>query len=293
MKTPAAHDEGDPSRLKKKPFFILFFLSALFIFAAFCNHAKKDEKVKQQAADSIALKQHQQYLADSQAKADVHKKKIYLTFDDGPNDGTPNVLKAVKEEGVPVSFFIVGKHVFDTPDQAATWQQIKADNAVELCNHSYTHALNRYSSYYRHPDLVVKDIEKNNEQLGFTNPVVRMPGRNAWRIDSLSHTDIKASKPAIDSVHKAGFAIMGWDLEWIFDHKTYVLKSDADQLLRQIKYMLDTGDTKTPGHLVLLAHDQTFRSKTSLEQLHFLLKNLKNNPDYVLVLADSYPGIKK
>src|SRR5690242_9323024 len=39
------------------------------------------------------------------------KKKIYLTFDDGPNKGTRNVLDIVKDEQIPVTFFIVGEHV--------------------------------------------------------------------------------------------------------------------------------------------------------------------------------------
>jgi peptidoglycan/xylan/chitin deacetylase (PgdA/CDA1 family) len=40
------------------------------------------------------------------------KKKLYLTFDDGPNKGTKNVIDIIKDEDVPVSFFIVGEHVF-------------------------------------------------------------------------------------------------------------------------------------------------------------------------------------
>ena len=33
------------------------------------------------------------------------KKKIYLTFDDGPNKGTQKVLHIMQEEAVPVTFF--------------------------------------------------------------------------------------------------------------------------------------------------------------------------------------------
>ena len=221
------------------------------------------------------------------------KKKIYLTFDDGPNDGTMNVLNAVKEDNVPVSFFIVGKHVFDSPGQSATWQQLQADSVLEICNHSYSHALNHYKRYYSHPGAVVKDIELNNEKLGLHTNVVRMPGRNAWRIGTINLTDIKESKAAIDSVHQAGFVIMGWDLEWIFDPKTLTLVTDTALLLRQIQNKLATGNTRTPGHLVLLAHDQAFNSDSAVVKLHFLFRHLKDNPEYELVLAKSYPGITK
>src|SRR5689334_11102870 len=45
------------------------------------------------------------------------KKKIYLTFDDGPNKGTRKVLHIAQEEQVPVTFFIVGEHVFASTTQ--------------------------------------------------------------------------------------------------------------------------------------------------------------------------------
>ncbi|HYG49291.1 MAG TPA: polysaccharide deacetylase family protein, partial [Flavobacteriales bacterium] len=53
------------------------------------------------------------------------KKKLYITFDDGPNKGTRNVLDIVQDEGVPVSFFIVGEHVFASPTQARLWDSLK------------------------------------------------------------------------------------------------------------------------------------------------------------------------
>jgi peptidoglycan-N-acetylglucosamine deacetylase len=293
MESPAANDEGEPESFSNQFRFSIFFLLVIVVSIASCKQSKKETAKIQPAVDSTAIKQQQQRIADSLAKTAPPKKKIYLTFDDGPNDGTMNVLNAVKEEHVPVSFFIVGKHVFDSPEQSATWQQLKADSAIELCNHSYTHALNHYTSYYQHPGAVVKDIERNKEQLGFNTNVVRMPGRNAWRIGSINHTDIKESKAAVDSVHKAGYAVIGWDVEWMFDHKTLSLATDTDLLLRQIQNMLDAEKTKTPGHIVLLAHDQAFRSEASVEQLHSLFRQLKSNPEYELVLAGNYPGVKK
>jgi len=201
-------------------------------------------------------------------------------------------LNAVKEDSIPATFFIVGKHVFDSPQQEETWKELKADTNIELSNHSYTHALNKYTHFYQDPEGVVADFEKSANALGFTNNVVRMPGRNAWRIDSVRHTDIKESSAAIDSVHHAGFAVMGWDVEWMFDHSSLALTSDADLLLRQIENMLEARKTKTDGHLVLLAHDQAFQTMESIEKLHYLIRQLKNNPDYELVLAANYPGVK-
>lgn len=293
METPAANDEGEPARLKGQFHFSILFLSVLLLFFASCKQTKKEVKNEQAPIDTVVIKQRPPHKTDSLVKKIVPKKKIYLTFDDGPNKGTMNVLNAVKEDSIPASFFIVGTHVDDSPDQAATWQQLKADSSIELCNHSYSHALNHYTKYYQSPDEVVKDIEHNQQVLGFNNNVVRMPGRNSWRIDSISHTDIKESKAAIDSVQNAGFAVMGWDVEWMFDSKTLALVTDTAQLLRQIENKLATGKTRTPGHLVFLAHDQAFQTEASVEQLHYLFRQLKNNPEYELLLAGRYPGVRK
>lgn len=298
MESTAKSDEGEPggfTSLFSLKRFLLFLFSLLFFLS--CNENKKSPTVSKPPVDSMAIRQQQQRRADSLAKAAVtpvkKKKHIYLTFDDGPNKGTRNVLQAVKDDSVPASFFIVGKHVFDSPEQKATWELLKADSAVQLCNHSYSHANNRYTSYYEVPANTVGDIEKNQSLLVFTNNVVRMPGRNAWRIDSINHTDIKESKEAIDAVHKAGFAIMGWDIEWMFDHKTLTPDPDTDLLLRRIQNMLDANKTRLPDHIVVLAHDQSFQKQEDIDKLHYFIQQLKNNDEYELMLAGNYPGAKK
>jgi peptidoglycan/xylan/chitin deacetylase (PgdA/CDA1 family) len=288
MDIPSSADEAEPGAAKPpfQPYFIL--LTVVFLLAS-CEQKEENTLLSRSglAGKKIRTKEFR-----IPVKKVIQRKKIYLTFDDGPNKGTLNVFNAVKEDSVPASFFIVGKHVYDSPQQEAAFEELKADSAIELCNHSYTHALNHYTKFYQDPEEVVKDIEKNANEVGFNNTVVRMPGRNAWRIDTVRHTDIRESEAAIDSVHHAGFAVMGWDVEWMFDHKDLSLTTDTDQLLRQIENLLAAQKTKTAGHLVLLAHDQAFQTPESLEKLHYLFRQLKNNPEYELELAGNYPGIK-
>jgi len=293
MNASSSADDGDPAKqIFLRPALSLFIIISLITFS--CNN--KDTKKETPALpviDSILVRQQQQKKADSIAKAAERKKKIYITFDDGPNKGTRNVLAAVKEENIAASFFIVGVHIFDSPRQKETWEMLKSDTTVELCNHSYTHAHNRYTSFYEQPAKVVDDFKQAQKIAGFTNSIVRMPGRNAWRIDTINHTDIYESKAAIDSLHQAGFAIMGWDIEWMFDHKTLAVDTSTGLLLRRIDNMLAAGKTKTPGHLVLLAHDQAFQKTEDIEKLYYVIQQLKNNPDYELQLASQYPGVKK
>ncbi len=221
------------------------------------------------------------------------KKRIYLTFDDGPNQGTQNVLDIVRAEAIPATFFIVGEHVFASHHQTAVWDSLKATPSIELCNHSFTHAHNRYAHFYETPAAVVEDIEMTKNRLLPENNIVRAPGRNSWRIDSLRVTDIRKSAPAIDSLQKAGFMVLGWDLEWHYDPKTFQVENTAESLLGQIDSVFKKGRTRYPGNLVLLAHDQVYKSAADSTQLRELIRLLKSRPDYELALVSSYPPIDK
>jgi peptidoglycan/xylan/chitin deacetylase (PgdA/CDA1 family) len=219
------------------------------------------------------------------------KKKIYLTFDDGPNKGTQNVLDIVKGENIPVTFFIVGEHVFASINQNNTWDSLQMATQIEICNHSYTHALhNKFETFYESADTVVADFQRAQDSLDLKNNIVRTPGRNAWRIDSLQFTDLKKSKAAVDSLQKAGFIVMGWDLEWHYDHKELTVKNSADDLLRQIDSVFNNKKTKSPEHLVLLAHDQVYGKTKDSAELRQLIQKLKLKEEYELSLVTSYPG---
>jgi peptidoglycan/xylan/chitin deacetylase (PgdA/CDA1 family) len=293
MDTPAPADEGEPGNTSPFHSRILLFSFCLIVFFS-CNQRKKEMPPAPPPQDTLVKQKAKPEINDTAAAKPVARKKIYLTFDDGPNKGTMNVLRAIKKEAIPVSFFIVGKHVFDSPEQKATWELLKQDSSIELCNHSFSHAGNRYTNFYKNPAGVIKDFDQSRDKLQFSNVVTRMPGRNAWRIgDHLRATDIKESKAAIDSVHKAGYEVMGWDIEWNFDHKTLVPDPDTALLLRRIHNFLNAGTTKTPGHLVLLAHDQSFQKEENVAILIAFLHALKSDPEYEFMVASKYPGIKK
>ena len=225
-------------------------------------------------------------------KAKKKKKKLYITFDDGPNRGTRNVLNIVQDEGAPVSFFIVGEHVFASPAQSKLWDSLKIARQIELCNHSYSHAHSRYESYYTKPDSVVADFKRTHDSLDLDNTIARTPGRNIWRIDTLQFTDLKKSAMAADSLQKAGFQLMGWDLEWHFDHKTMCVATNAEKMIAQIDSVFKHNRTKNKDHLVLLAHDQAYAKSEDSFQLRQFFQLLKQK-DYELSLVGDYPGVVK
>lgn len=221
------------------------------------------------------------------------KKKIYLTFDDGPNKGTRKVLGIIQQEQVPVTFFLIGEHAFASTSQRATWDSLKVAESVELCNHSHTHAWhNRYNKFYEQPDSVVSDFRRCRDSLGLSNAISRTPGRNIWRVDTLRYTDLTKSAAAADSLQQAGFIIIGWDLEWHYDHKSFTLKNRSDELLGQIDSLFAANKTRVPEHLVLLAHDQVYDDPNDSAELHQLIRKLKARGEYELLVTSKFPGVK-
>jgi peptidoglycan/xylan/chitin deacetylase (PgdA/CDA1 family) len=282
-------DEGEPSSGLFYKLAFPFILSLLFTFG--CRDHRKPEALSIQAPALSPLPLRAKTAVVSEPNPKKKKKKIYLTFDDGPNKGTKNVLDLVQQEDVPVTFFIVGQHVFASLGQNQVWDSLKMAKNIELCNHSYSHAHNHYSRFYKKPETVVKDMEKAKEALLPGVNIVRAPGRNSWRIDSLHFTDIRQSKKAIDSLQAAGFVVFGWDLEWHYDAKTLELKNSADELLQQIDSLFRNDKTRTKDNMVILAHDQVYQNPAEVSQLRDLIQKLKKNDDYELALASSYPGI--
>ena len=219
------------------------------------------------------------------------KKTIYLTFDDGPNKGTRKVMHIVAEEQVAVSLFLVGEHVYGSEEQRATFDSLQQSDYIEIENHSYTHASNKYEDFYTRPDSVVNDFKRCADSLALTSNIIRTPGRNIWRSVNINCTDIKKSAAAADSLQKAGFTAIGWDIEWHFDSELKLTETE-DVLLQQVDSMFCKGKTKTPNHLVLPAHDQVYADKEDSSSLHSFIQKLKGTNEYFFEVISHYPGVK-
>ena len=69
----------------------------------------------------------------------VVPKILYLTFDDGPNEGTPEVLAVLRKHRVPATFFInsVNLEIYGTKAENVLVQTIQDGHT--LGDHSYDH----------------------------------------------------------------------------------------------------------------------------------------------------------
>jgi peptidoglycan/xylan/chitin deacetylase (PgdA/CDA1 family) len=220
------------------------------------------------------------------------KKTIYLTFDDGPNKGTKNMMHIVQEEEIPVTLFIVGEHVYGSTAQTAIFDSLVNSKYFEIANHSFTHAFkNKFAKFYQVPDSVLKDFKRCADSLHLTANIIRTPGRNIWRTELINRTDINSSKAAADSLFANGYTIAGWDLEWHYDNNLKLTNTNEEMLL-QIDSMFTNAKTKTADHLVLLAHDQVYEDPADSAELRQFIIKLKAKNDYNFETVSKYPDIK-
>ncbi|WP_245467090.1 MULTISPECIES: polysaccharide deacetylase family protein [unclassified Mesorhizobium] len=91
------------------------------------------------------------FLLHVASPASAADRTIYLTFDDGPLNGTANILDVLQAEQVPATLFMVGMHVEANATSRALLQRAKSMPLVTIGNHSYSHAYNHYRHFYGVP----------------------------------------------------------------------------------------------------------------------------------------------
>lgn len=220
------------------------------------------------------------------------KRVIYLTFDDGPNQGTENLLRILNKRNVCATAFLVGQHAYGSKKQKDGIELLKKDPLVELANHSYTHAHNKYTDFYKNPEAVVRDFDIAKDSLKLTDKIARTPGRNIWRLNNITATDIKSSTLAANSLKKAGYKVIGWDLEWKPTNKM-ALKGNHQLMLKKVDSIFYNDLEKTSRHLVFLTHDQYLTDSDSLDELDLFIEKLQKTNRFVFRKISAYPKINE
>ncbi|MBM7704334.1 delta-lactam-biosynthetic de-N-acetylase [Metabacillus iocasae] len=139
---------------------VLFFLAFLFAFTSFASATaysnkplswgfSKSKNHKQASAgkpfDNLLKKYDSFYIGADD------KQNIYLTFDNGYENGyTEQVLDVLKEKKVPAAFFVTGHYLKDQPNLVK--RMVKEGHIVG--NHSW-----------HHPDLTQVDDSRLREEL--------------------------------------------------------------------------------------------------------------------------------
>ncbi|SDP91098.1 Peptidoglycan/xylan/chitin deacetylase, PgdA/CDA1 family [Phyllobacterium sp. YR620] len=218
------------------------------------------------------------------APAMAADKTIYLTFDDGPLNGTSNILNVLDAEQVPAALFMVGLHAEASKERQALVAKAKSLPFVTIGNHSYSHAYNHYKYFYASVEGLLADLARANKVLGLKGPPIyaRLPGRNVFRLPDMSSDDMAIGKPedhreepGFEFVAASGYYLYGWDHEWVHDDSGKPVQS-VDHLVSEIEHLFAYGKLARPNKLILLMHDEMFQdSFNGTANLQSLIASLK------------------
>jgi len=107
-----------------------------------------------------------QFYGELVDRVDTDSKVVALTFDDGPGERTPEVVKTLDELGVRATFFVVGSELHARPEFGR--QLVAAGH--ELGNHSYSHQRMVLVS----GDFVAQEVESTDREIraaGYTGEI--------------------------------------------------------------------------------------------------------------------------
>jgi peptidoglycan-N-acetylmuramic acid deacetylase len=181
-------------------------------------------------------------------KGDPTKKEIYLTFDNGYENGyTSQILDVLKKEKVPATFFVTGHYLNSAPELVK--RMAKEGHIVG--NHSWSHPdLTQVSDERLYEEL--EKVKKKTEELtGNKSMNYLRPPRGVF------------SERTIDLANKKGYTHAFWSLAYV-DWNTDQQKGAGyayDNIMKQIH----------PGAILLL-HTV---SKDNADALESAIKDLK------------------
>jgi len=282
----------------KKYFSIILLLGFVFIACSNNNKPSVTEGTNTESVNKIqpvkpkVLIDTQNVFTGRPIKYDTTKKYIYLTFDDGPQNGTRICYDICKNLNTKATFFMVGEHA-NSPKTMEMVDTIRQGYPLTLlANHSTSHAKDHYKYFYHHPQEAAEDFYAAQKKLKVPYKIIRLPGNSAW----VRAGEVKASglvKPVCNILDSAGYNVIGWSLEWQFTHDKHCFpKQSVSKMLAMVEEWFQKDYTHNKNHLVILSHDRMFQHQPYSDSLYNFIKALKQNPNYILETVDHYPGLK-
>lgn len=179
------------------------------------------------------------------------EKVVYLTFDDGPQSMTKNILFLLKKYDAKATFFMLEPNMRAYPH--AVKQMVKEGHAVGM--HGVTHDVKQV---YQSPKTVVHEMRAGQKTLEKLTGVKT----NLMRVPYGSSPYMKPSY--LKALNEAGYIMWDWhidSLDWKFRNQQYVHHTIKQQ------------QTLSEDKKVVLMHEQP----TTVAHLEKLLKYYKKN----------------
>ena len=168
-----------------------------------------------------------------------HAGTIYLTFDDGPNAGTTNViLDILKEENVKATFFVTGKG----PDELIKREY---DEGHTVALHTFSHS---YPVVYQSVNAYFDDLAKVHDRVkritGYDSRIIRFPGGSSNTVSR--HYQEGIMSILTNQVIEKGYYYYDWNIS-SGDAGEY---KDSESIIKQVTRSLSKDRTN-----MVLMHD--------------------------------------
>jgi peptidoglycan-N-acetylglucosamine deacetylase len=219
---------------------------------------------------------------------DTSKKYVYLTFDDGPINGSTQIDSLIKAEKIKASVFLVGKHGAKSTLLGIDYSFYFKNPYLDCYNHTYSHGNDRYKSFYANTDTVLADIKKNDSFFHFGHKNMRLAGRNIWNTGKRKRVDSESGSAASDALVQNGYKLYGWDIEWHHGKNGKPIQS-VDRMLHGIEWIFENKKEFTKNNLVVLMHDEMFQKPIEINKLKAFIEKLRMHSDYVFEQIRFYP----
>lgn len=166
-------------------------------------------------------------------------QKIALTFDDGPNENTLQILEILKKHHAKATFFCIGKNIEKHPE---ILRKI-AEDGHEIGNHSYSHS--DFFDFYR-KDRVTQELKETD------NLIAEITGKKPQFFRPPYGVTNPSIRRALEvTKHK----VIGWNIRSMDG-----ISKNSEAIFSRITKQL------SPGSVVLL-HDTRLETNIVLEQL--------------------------
>ena len=236
------------------------------------------------------LKLERRRIKDSVRLAlDKFPKHIYLTFDDGPLLGSAAIDSISKAKNIKINVFLVGKHAHMSKGLKRDFQRYYNNPLVECYNHSYTHANNKFTTFYSNPISAFDDFEKNEVDLNLKHKIIRLPGRNIWIYNDVRRIDLQSGASTADMLYTNGYRIFGWDVEWKIHGLTGKPIQSVNEIYTRLKNYMNNKSAMEPKNVDLLMHDDMFQNRKGQYLLSTLIDTIQANTDYKFEFMQDYP----
>ncbi len=201
------------------------------------------------------------------------KKRVYLTFDDGPSIYTGQILDILAANDVKATFFVIGRD-----ENYYEYYKRIVEEGHTIGMHSYSHV---YQDFYASREAFAKELEDLNnlifEVTGTRSSVFRFPGGSSNQVCPLPIQDY------ISYLNENGIYYYDWN----------ALSGDAvtsglspEQLVQNIM-----NDVEKNEDSIVLMHDlQT--THATVESLQLLIDTLKSQGYEILPIDNDTPLIQ-